>query len=308
MMSRNQPTAQPRERHVQRPEVSRRQFMLGTATGLISSRVVRAQRSDLTAQRVVDRIRANVGVPWRDTTIDGFKAGDPATIVTGVATTVMATMDVLRRAADAGQNLVITQEPTFYSANDDPGNRAADSVYLAKKAFLDQQRLVLWRFADHWNARRPDEAAIALAAALGWGGSRIPEADQVYRVPETTLGALVGHVRDRLSIRGGLRMIGQPGMRVRSVFLSPGATTVSSIVLNLPRADVILTGEPREWEAVPYVLDTWAADRGKGMIAVGRIVSEAPGAQACAAWIRSLVPEIPVDGIVTADPYWGAAS
>ena len=70
--------------------------MLGTATGLISSRVVRVQRSDLTAQRVVDRIKANVGVPWRDTTIDGFKAGDPATSVTGVATTVMATMDVLR--------------------------------------------------------------------------------------------------------------------------------------------------------------------------------------------------------------------
>jgi hypothetical protein len=34
---------------------------------------------------VIDRIRANVGVPWRDTTIDGFKAGDPATVVTGVA-------------------------------------------------------------------------------------------------------------------------------------------------------------------------------------------------------------------------------
>jgi hypothetical protein len=34
---------------------------------------------------VIDRIRAKVGVPWRDTTIDGFKAGDPATVVTGVA-------------------------------------------------------------------------------------------------------------------------------------------------------------------------------------------------------------------------------
>ena len=103
-------------------------------------------------------------------------------------------------------------------------------------------------------------------------------------------------------------MIGQPAMRVRSVFVSPGATTVSSIVLNLPRGDVILTGEPREWEAVPYVLDTWAADRGKGMIAVGRLVSEAPGAQACAAWIRSLVPEIPVEGTVTTDPYWSAGA
>ena len=293
---------------MQRTDVSRRQFMLGTATGLLAGRVVRAQRSGLTAQQLVDRIRAHVGVPWRDATIDGFKAGDPATVVTGVATTVMATLEVLRRAAASGQNLVVTQEPTFYSANDDPGNRAADPVYLAKKAFLDQQRLVVWRFSDHWNARRPDEAATALAAALGWSGNRIPEAEQVYHVPETTLGALATHVRDRLSIRGGLRMIGQPGMRVRSVFVSPGPIAVSSAVLNLPRADVILTGEPREWEAVPYVLDTWSAERGKGMIAAGRLVSEAPGTQACAAWIRSLVPEIRVEAVGTADPYWSAGS
>jgi putative NIF3 family GTP cyclohydrolase 1 type 2 len=289
-------------------DVSRRRFMLGTATGLLAGRVVGAQRSDLTAQQVVDRIRAHVGVPWRDATIDGFKAGDPGTVVTGIATTVMATLDVLRRAAAARQNLVVTQEPTFYSANDDPGNRAADPVYLAKKAFLDQQRLVVWRFSDHWNARRPDEAATALAAALGWSGNRIPEAEQVYHVPETTLGALAAHVRDRLSIRGGLRMIGQPGMRVRSVFVSPGPIAVSSAVLNLPRADVILTGEPREWETVPYVLDTWSAERGKGMIAAGRLVSEAPGTQACAAWIRSLVPEIRVEAVATADPYWSAGS
>ena len=282
--------------------------MLGTATGLLSCRVVRAQRSDLTAQRVVDRIRANVGAPWRDTTIDGFKAGDPATVVTGVATTVMATLDVLRRAAAAGQNLVITQEPTFYSANDDPGNRAADPVYLSKKAFLDQHRLVVWRFSDHWNARRPNEAATALAAALGWSGNRVPETEQVYHVPETTLGALAGHVRDRLSARGGLRMIGQPGMRVRNVFVSPGTSAVSSTVLILRRAVVFGTGEPREWEAVPFVLDTWSTEQGKGMIAVGRLVSEAPGTQACAVWIRSLVPEVHVEVVEIVDPYWSAGS
>ncbi len=87
--------------------------------------------------------------------------------MTGIATTVMATLDALRRAAAAGQNLVITQEPTFYFANDEPGNRAADPVYLAKKAFIDEQRLGVWRFSDHWNARQPNESATARAATLG---------------------------------------------------------------------------------------------------------------------------------------------
>ena len=68
----------------------------------------------LTAREVIDRIKANVGVPWTEPTVDTFKAGDPETPVKGIALTMMATLDVLQRAAAAGQNLVITHEPTFY--------------------------------------------------------------------------------------------------------------------------------------------------------------------------------------------------
>lgn len=151
---------------MQNTDVSRRQFILGTATTVLCRNGSRpAARSHRTTDHRPHP--GERGVPWRDTTIDGFKAGDPATVVTGIATTVMATLDALRRAAAAGQNLVITQEPTFYSANDEPGNRAADPVYLAKKAFIDEQRLGVWRFSDHWNARQPNESATARAATLG---------------------------------------------------------------------------------------------------------------------------------------------
>jgi len=77
----------------------------------------------VTAQDVVDRIKANVGVDWRDDSVDTFKAGDPSTVVTGVVTTSMATLDVLQKAVQAGANLIITASPTFYSRADlaDPG-------------------------------------------------------------------------------------------------------------------------------------------------------------------------------------------
>ena len=55
----------------------------------------------------------------------------------------------------------------------------------------------------------------------------------------------------------------------RTVLLSPGTTDLPSTVARLPRADVVLAGEPREWEAVPYVLD---AGPRKGIICTGRIV------------------------------------
>ena len=71
--------------------------------------------AQITAQQIVDRIQKEVGVPWHAQTVDTFKAGDPNTPVTGVAVTMMATLDVLQRAAAAGDNFVITHEPTFYS-------------------------------------------------------------------------------------------------------------------------------------------------------------------------------------------------
>ena len=47
----------------------------------------------MTAGEVVDRIKKNLGVPWRDTTYrDTFKSGGPDTLVRGIATTVFSLM------------------------------------------------------------------------------------------------------------------------------------------------------------------------------------------------------------------------
>ena len=74
-----------------------------------------AQDKRLIAREVISRIEARVGVPWQSETVDTFKAGNPDDTVTGIAVTMMATMDVLERAAASGKNLVITHEPTFYN-------------------------------------------------------------------------------------------------------------------------------------------------------------------------------------------------
>ena len=75
----------------------------------------------MTAEEIVTRIQEKLleqGIAWRAQTVDTFKAGSPATDVKGIATTGMATFDVLRRVAAAGKNFVITHEPTFYNDKD----------------------------------------------------------------------------------------------------------------------------------------------------------------------------------------------
>ncbi len=285
---------------------TRREFLWTATSGVVAASVrgIAAPPPALSAAQVADRIREKLGVPWRDGTVDGFKAGNPDAMVIGIATSVMATSDILRRAALAGRNLVIVQEPTFYTAAEDGGGRAGDAVLAAKKALVDEHHLVVWRLSEHWNARKPSEPVTALANALGWSAYRRADADPIYRVPDIRLDALVEHVRTKLHLRGGLRWLGPSDLPVRTVLLSPGTTDLPSTVARMPQADVVIAGEPREWEAVPYVLD---ARPRKAMIAVGRVVSLEPSAAACATWIRSLTPELPVEALPVGDPYWSVA-
>jgi len=116
-------------------DISRRDFAVQAAAGALAaplllgpvlrSEAVAAAAASLTAQQVVDRIRQHIGVEWTGDDVDTFKAGDPATVVTGVVTTSMATLDVLQKAVQAGANLNNTAAPTFYTRADVrvPGGR-----------------------------------------------------------------------------------------------------------------------------------------------------------------------------------------
>ena len=283
--------------------MTRRTFVQAAAAPVLAAGWPQTAAGDLSADRLVERIRGALDVPWREKTIDGFKAGDATTLVRGVAVTTAARLEGLRRAAAAGCNLVVTQEPVFYGPNDDPGNRGKDPVYLAKKAYIDEAGLIVWRFSDHWSARRPDPRVTALAEALGW---KEPAAagGNVFRIPETSMASLTAHVRSALGIRGGMRTLGPRNLRVRTVMVSPGTSDLGGAVAGLKDVDLVLAGEPREWEVVPYVLDARESGAAKALIAVGRIVSEEPGARACAAWIRSLVPGLRVETFPVGDPFW----
>src|ERR1700677_1281940 len=139
----------------------------------------------LTARQVIERIQKNVGVPWRSETVDTFKAGDPDTPVTGIATTMMATYDVLERAAAAHDNLIITHEPTFYGHTDEIEalSKEGDAVLAAKQAFIAKNHLVVWRFHDHWHARKPDGIQAGMVRALGWEKFQNPGHSELFVIP-----------------------------------------------------------------------------------------------------------------------------
>jgi putative NIF3 family GTP cyclohydrolase 1 type 2 len=295
--------------------LSRRKFFeLAAAVPLMA----RSIGATVTAQEVADRIRKNISVDWKPDTVDTFKAGDPSTVVTRIVTTSLPSLDVLNRAVNAGANLIIACEPTFYSKADTPaptvrrpfGQAATvplptpspDPVFSAKDAFLKKHNLVVFRLSDHWRLRNPDPFALGFADSLGW--SKLAGDPKRISIPETSLEALVAHTKNALKSRGGLRVVGNPQLRVRKVALLPGSTPIGASLAALPAVDAIIAGEVREWESVEYLRDTNDLGGKKALILTGRIVSEDPGMQLCAQWLKTIVPEVTSTWISAGDPYW----
>lgn len=295
-------------------QFSRRRFAAAAGSGVLLAPRALAQRSaTITANDIVSRIRANVGVEWKSDTVDTFKVGDPATPVKGIAVASMATMDVLKKAVAAKANMVITAEPTFFAKADNPNpppgrgqpaNAAPDAVLAAKKEFIEKNSLVVWRFSDHWRLRKPDPLAQGLSDAMGWGKYQSAGDATHFTLPAATLDALAGDLKKKLSIRGGMRVVGDPAAQIRTVALLTGTTPLAASVRTLPGVDAIVAGEVREWESVEYAHDTATAGMKKGLILLGRVVSEEPGMKLCASWLKTFVSEVPVEWIATGDPYW----
>jgi putative NIF3 family GTP cyclohydrolase 1 type 2 len=265
-----------------------------------------AQNKKPTAREIVAEIQKQVGVPWHQDTVDTFKAGNPDTPVTGVAVTMMATMDVLQRASVQGLNFVITHEPTFYHHLDKPeGMEESDPVWSEKRAFIDKHNMVVWRFHDHWHMRNPDGVEAGMVHALGWEKYQSKDNQYLFVMPETTLKKLAQDVANKLD-SPALRVVGRPDMKVTKVALSPGAAgfVAESHALERDDVQVLLLGETREWETVEYADDAVTQGRNKALIVIGHIPSEQPGMEECTRWLKAFVKDVPVTFVPAKQPFW----
>ena len=260
-----------------------------------------------TARQVIELIKQRVGVPWRAETVDTFKAGDPDAPVTGIATTMMATYDVLKRAAAQNANLIITHEPTFYSHEDQIADfeAADDPVWREKEAFIKEHHLVVWRFHDHWHMREPDGILAGMTRALGWEQYQEPRMPNLFTVPQITLRGLAKAIQERIGIKV-LRVVGNPDLKITRIALSPGAAGEQRHLALLRREDVqvLVVGEVPEWETIEYVADASAEGKAKALILMGHIPSEQAGMAACAEWLRTFIKTIPVTFVPAAEPCW----
>jgi len=284
--------------------IDRRNFLALGASGAVfalTSARLQARQSNLTARQTIERVQKTLGVTWRTETVDTFKAGNPDTAVRGIATTVMATMSVLERAAAAGRNLVITHEPTFYSHTDETAPLESDPIYQRKAELIKKHDLVIWRFHDHWHMRRPEPMTEGFLRTAGW--DKYPVTGRITTIPETTLENAAKHVQDKFGVKA-MRVIGERATKVAKVAFMPGYGQPQAMMRSLGDADLIVCGEQREWEGLYYAHDVVASGRAKGVIVLGHAISEEPGMQICAEWLKTFITEVPIELIPAGEPFW----
>jgi putative NIF3 family GTP cyclohydrolase 1 type 2 len=265
------------------------------------------QQKAPTAEEIIARIQKETKVPWTGQTVDVFKTGNPETPVTGIVTTMFATMDILKQAVSQGCNLIITHEPTFYNHLDDTAAFVSshNPIYAEKRKYIDDHNLVIWRFHDHIHMMQPDEIIAGVVHRLGWEKYEVKPGISYFVMPETSVRDLAATVKKSLGI-SMMRVIGDPDFKVTKVAFAPGAPGSEVQMAALAREDVevLLIGESREWETVEYARDAVEQGKHKAMIILGHVPSEEAGMEECALWLKTFVTEVPVKYIQTPEPFW----
>jgi putative NIF3 family GTP cyclohydrolase 1 type 2 len=127
-----------------------------------------------------------------------------------------------------------------------------------------------------------------MVRALGWERFQDPVNQFLFTVPQMTLKDLAADIRKRMAIRV-VRVVGDPGMKVTRIALSPGAAlfAAEARLLEMPDVEVLVLGETREWETVEYVSDAITAGKRKALIILNHIPSEQAGMEECHRWLKT---------------------
>jgi putative NIF3 family GTP cyclohydrolase 1 type 2 len=281
--------------------------------------------ASITVRQVMDRVRQQLGSSWKDSEIDTLYTGDPDTPVTGIATSFTPSIQVLDKAIASGLNLIVTQQPAYYMAERPHASTAPDVVvenlgndpaYLFKKDLIERHKLAVWRLYENWNARAADMQLLGLAKALGWDRYHRKSAtapveiytaqNKYFYLPEDSLKNKVAEIVAKLN-DPAIRVIGDPATRITKASISNGMFKIGELqeILKDPEVDLIVIAEAIEWESCEYFRDmlTWKG-KNRAMILLGREPSEDPGYGEMAAWMKTFIPEVPIQWIPAGTPFW----
>lgn len=275
----------------------------------------------MTVKEIIDGIIRKTGVTPlpSDKTCDQLMSGSYDMEVTKIVTTFMATVEVIRKAAEVGANFIITHEPTWFTGKDDVEWVEEDPVYLEKKKLIEENHIAIWRFHDHMHRSAEDGIYRGYEEEFGWKDYRIDIQSNsndfidrfggCYHIPRTTLAELCKFYKSKLQM-DVIQIVGNPDMTVERVGVLVGGGSLGLGMEELPMKlmkardlDLVICGDITEWTLSAYVRDATQLGMNKGMLVLGHERSEEPGMKHLGTWLESIVGNLEVVFVDAKEPF-----
>jgi len=256
-----------------------------------------------TVQEIIDLIMREGALTPIEGTVDTMKAGRSDQAVTGIVTTMFATIKVIGEAVERNANFIIAHEPLYYNHRDDAAWASNTAVAKEKKALIEKHGIAIWRFHDYCHALKPDGITYGLVKKADWL-SYYKAGDNVLTIPPLTLSEIVEHLKSSLGI-AHVRVIGNPDQKCSRVGLLPGAWGGEKQITlaDTGHPDVLIVGEVSEWETAEYTRDGRLLNHDMGLIILGHAVSEEPGMEWVAEWLKPKLPGIDITHVPSGNPF-----
>lgn len=262
-------------------------------------------------KEVIEAIICKTGIEPlpMDKTCDQLMTGNEDMEVTGIVTTFMATVEVIREAIDQGANLIITHEPTWYTGQDHIDWLIDDPVYLEKRQLIEEHQIAIWRFHDHMHMCETDGIYSGLIKELGWENYLIPSTKICFEIPRVTLKALSHYLKEKMDMKV-IQLVGNPESVVERVGILVGGGSLGleseqqpMELMHQHNLEVMICGDILEWTLAAYIRDATMLGMNKNMIVLGHERSEEPGMKYLVEWLKPLVNGLPVDFISAQEPF-----
>ncbi len=254
---------------------------------------------EIRIQNVIDELTTPF-VPIENT-VDKLDFGNTDTIVTGIATTFLATQEVIEKAMSLGINLIISHEGIFYSHRANPKITEGNGVYEKKYQTIEDSKMAIFRYHDYTHRYTPDVITAGLLKELGWEAyeTENKQIASILEIPEITVQAAVAHIKKQLGI-SNLRLVGDLTMPCRRVgvlvgYRGSGETVIP--IIEKENLDLVIYGEGPEWETPEYIRDAIRQGKNRALIVLGHAESEAYAMNLLAMQLQDKFPSVPVSFI-----------
>lgn len=291
---------------------TRRNFVASSISALVATSVLAANgalqqphlNAELTVGEVINIILKEIPGGTIERTVDTLKSGDVGLKVTGIVTTMFATVEVIRKAIALKANFIIAHEPAFYNHTDATDWLEQDKVYSYKKELLAKNNIVVWRFHDYMHTYRPDGVLMGILNDLGWQKLYNASNPGVINLTPTPLREIIEHAKVKLGIKH-LRFVGDANKSCSKVLIMPGASGGRAQIQRIMREepDLIICGEVAEWETSEYIRDARAMGLNRALLVLGHVPSEEPGMVWLVNWLKPKVQGISVTHVPANNPF-----